>query len=114
MNSQNSYAAPTADPQSSNVIEANEHGLGHRVVRQMGITGGIVACIGAFASSLNYFQQNRVAWAITALGSGCMMIGALLHSIRNRATTSANQPMHGSGEVGGVEVENLSSPPRDR
>lgn len=25
-----------------------------------------------------------------------------------------NHPMHGSGEVNGIEIENLSSPPRDR
>ena len=48
---------------------------------------------------------------------------AILDDARKRQAASgrpvwspepANHPMHGSGEVGGTEVENSSSPPRDR
>jgi hypothetical protein len=34
--------------------------------------------------------------------------------VRQPQTQRPNKPMHGSGEVGIVQVESLSSPPRDR
>jgi len=103
MKIQNPYAPPNTDPHSETVVQSQEYGLLHRMFRYVGIVGGLVGSIGAFASSANHYQQDRMMWSITAFGSGCIVLGAVIHLIRRNATNAATHPMQSSDEVGRIE-----------